>query len=317
MSSHRMWLPLIILAASTASAGTEDPMDPARVMDFDSFWDYNKPEVTETKFRELVPVAKAGSDVRYYAELLTQVARTQGLQGSFDDAHATLAEVEPLLPEAGETARARFLLERGRALRSSGSPEEARPLFVQALEVAQAAGADQYAVDAAHMLAIVSSGKEALEWNEKAMTMAEASSIPRARQWLGSLYNNIGWTYHDDFKDFDRAHTMFEKALAYREEAGDPGTIRIAKWCVARARRSLGRVDEALAIQRGLEKELATVGEEDGYVFEEIGECLLSLGNTSEATPYFGKAHALLSADTWLVENEGERIERLKELATN
>jgi tetratricopeptide (TPR) repeat protein len=70
----------------------------------------------------------------------------------------------------------------------------------------------------------------------------------------------------------------------------------------------LGRVDEALAVQRALEQN------GDGmYVYEEIAECLLLLKREAEARPYFAKAYEMLSKDPWLAENESARLERLKE----
>lgn len=54
------------------------------------------------------------------------------------------------------------------------------------------------AVDAAHMLAIASgSFEEKITWNTTALQAAEASTDEQARGWCGSLYNNLGWTYHD------------------------------------------------------------------------------------------------------------------------
>ncbi len=69
-------------------------------------------------------------------------------------------------------------------------------------------------------------------------------------------------------------------------------------------------------MQKTLEKEYDEKGiEQDGYVFEEIGECLLLLNKNEEAKPYFAKAYEYLSKDKWLVDNEPERLERLKELS--
>ncbi len=45
---------------------------------------------------------------------------------------------------------------------------------------------------------------------------------------------------------------MFNKALAARLQEGDAEPISIARWCVARCPRSLGRLTEALDIQKGL-----------------------------------------------------------------
>ena len=43
---------------------------------------------------------------------------------------------------------------------------------------------------------------------------------------------------------------MLERALAYHIEFGQVNKVRIARWCVGRALRSVGRVEEALAVQR-------------------------------------------------------------------
>jgi tetratricopeptide (TPR) repeat protein len=139
---------------------------------------------------------------------------------------------------------------------------------------------------------------------------AEKSPQPRAQKWLASLYNNLGWTYHD-LKQYDRALELFQKALTWREQQGDPTTIRIARWCVGRTLRSLNRVDEALAIQRALRNELQETGGKDGYVQEELGECLLLQGS-AEAQEHFALAYQILSQDPWLSENEPVRLERLK-----
>jgi tetratricopeptide (TPR) repeat protein len=92
--------------------------------------------------------------------------------------------------------------------------------------------------------------------------------------------------------------------------------IRIAQWCVARTLRSLKRVEEALSKQMTLkaEYEAAGEGDRDGFVYEEIGECLLELKRIKEARPYFAKAHEILSQDSWLAEKEPERLARLREL---
>ena len=95
---------------------------------------------------------------------------------------------------------------------------------------------------------------------------------------------------------------------------GQASETRIAKWCVARTLRSLGRVEEALSRQISLRDELDAAGERDGYVFEEIGECLLALNRLEEARPFFQKAYELLLQDIWLVQKEPDRLGRLKEL---
>jgi hypothetical protein len=65
-------------------------------------------------------------------------------------------------------------------------------------------------------------------------------------------------------------------------------------------------------MQRSLLAEHESVGSSDGYVYEEIAECLLALGRKDESRPFFAKAFEALSADPWLPEREPERLERLR-----
>ena len=215
--------------------------------------------------------------------------------------------------DAIQTPRLRCLLERGRTYNSTGDVEAARPMFEEAWKLARKVGEDYHAVDAAHMLGICEPADASLLWNNRAMEAAEASDDPRAKGWLGALYNNTGWTYHDA-GEYEKALELFEKGLAWREERDNPQATQIAKWAVARAHRSLGRTEEALAMQQSLLEEHETAGTSDGYVFEEVAECLFALERPDEARPFFNQAYQELSKDGWLVDNEPERLARLRRL---
>jgi tetratricopeptide (TPR) repeat protein len=286
--------------------------DPEPLPPIAGLWDFGKPDETERRFRALLPRARASGDRAYVAELLTQIARAEGLLQRFDAADRTLAEAESLLGPGTDRARVLVLLERGRVLNSSKRAAEAKPLFVRAWDEARAARLDGLAVDAAHMVAIVEGPGEALAWNERAMAFAEASPDPEAKKWLGSLYNNLGWDHHRAGR-FGEAMDCFRKSLAWRE-ARSPGKTAVERWCVARCLRSLGRVDEALAEQRRLLAEGEASGEPDGFVHEEMAECLLALGRKDESRPHFRRAHELLSKDPWLSRDDPARLARLEQL---
>jgi tetratricopeptide (TPR) repeat protein len=224
-----------------------------------------------------------------------------------------LDRVENQVEEQPSRPKVRYLLERGRVLNSSGHPEQARPFFESAFDLAKQISEDFYAVDALHMLAIVASPESSLDLNLQAIQFAEHSNQEKARGWLGSLYNNTGWSYYDR-GDYETALKIFEKAEAWQRSRGKIAETRIAVWTVARTLRSLNRVEEALSKQMALKEEFEAAGETDGYVFEEIGECLLALKREEEARPYFAKAYEILSQDAWLVEGEPERLTRLKDL---
>jgi tetratricopeptide (TPR) repeat protein len=282
----------------------------------DSLWDYNDPAKTEQTFNKLLPGAENSGDTDYYAQLLTQIARTHSLRQQFDRAHEILDKVGDILADHKEIPEAwvRYYLERGRTFNSAGEKDKALVLFKQAYDLADQHNLDFYAIDALHMLAIAAPHNEALEWSEKAIQRIENSSDERSKKWAGALYNNTGWTYHDK-GEYERAMEYFEKCLEWHSERKTGQGERIARWTVARCLRSLGKSDAALNKQMDLLKEIEENNlEQDGYVYEEIAECNYEIGNKNEAAPYFAKAYELLSNDGWLKQNETQRLERLKEL---
>lgn len=274
---------------------------------FQEVWNHGDPAATQAAF-EAMP-SPEGLDARL--QLQTQIARTQGLQGRYDAARATLAAVEASLPKAPDTAQVRWRLELGRVARSSGDPVAARPHFDAAAALAEQLGLDGLRVDAIHMIALVAEPAEAEARNLEALALAESSANPDARRWRGSLLNNLGWTHHDAGR-FDEALVVFMKAVAARSQAGEPGPLLVARWCVARTKRSLGRLEEALAEQRRIAADRSSASlPEDGYVQEEVAELLLALGRAEEAKPHFARAADLLGADAWFAEHEAERLDRL------
>lgn len=256
--------------------------------DLERVWNWNDPSESEKRFRQLSPSG----------EVQTQIARALGLQRKFDEAHRVLDAIVTNSPRV----EVRYLLERGRAFNSAGQPDKARPLFLAAWEKAQAGNLDFLAVDAAHMLGIL----DGMEWNEKALALAEKSPDPKARGWIGSLLNNIGWAYYDR-GELAKALQTFERDLKWFEERGKTEQAHIARYSIGKTLRALGRVEEALALQRKLKS--------DGYVLEEIAECLLATGKSEEARSYFARAYEVLSKDEWLAANEPKRLERIKRLS--
>jgi tetratricopeptide (TPR) repeat protein len=158
------------------------------------------------------------------------------------------------------------------------------------------------------MLGIASPKSERLRWNLEAIALAERSADVHARGWMGSLYNNTGWAVFDEGR-YEEARKFFQNAQSFREEEGDQELLNVARWCVARTLRALGRLPEALAIQLDLEDP----DDPDGFVDEEIGECLLALGRSEDARPYFNSAYRLLSQMEGAA-GDKQRIERLRTL---
>lgn len=272
-------------------------------------WDYADPAASETRFRAALSALRGDGrgDHDLRLELLTQIARTYSLRRRFAEAHKVLDEVEPALRTAGIMPRLRYLLERGRTFNSAGAKGQARPLFVQAWELGRDAGAEDLAIDAAHMVAIVDGGEQALQWNQKALPLALNAKDPEARRWKAALLNNIGYELQQ-LGRLEEALGYFQRAVPAYEERGDPRNVHSAHWMVAHCLRLLKRHDEALAIQLRLERN----GAPDGYVFEELAELYDATGKAELAQRYFRRAADELGKDEWFVKNEAQRYARLK-----
>jgi tetratricopeptide (TPR) repeat protein len=305
-----------------------DRFDPRQL---DELWDLDDPAVSERRIESLLGTGDLPPIAR--AELQTQLARALGLQGRYDDALKILdavlesignaepaADVEGTQPAGASASRPsatprapvvviRVALERGRVLNSSGRPADSVELFTRALQAARAAGEDFLAIDAAHMLAIADRTR-AEHWTNEALRMVTTSTDPRTRRWAGSLHNNAGWARHDAGDDA-AALAEFEAAQSAYEVNGTAEQVRVARWAVARALRSLARFDEALAIQQ----QLAEQGPSDGYVQEELAELCLATGRPDEAREHAAAAVELLGSDSWFTEYESGRWERLRRIA--
>jgi tetratricopeptide (TPR) repeat protein len=197
-------------------------------------WDFDDLEATEQRFQ--LQLEQETSDAGR-AEVLTQLARVQGLRDDFDGCETLLQEAESV---AGDDTRAnvRIRLERGRKLRSSGDAARSVPLFEDAFALAEQAGEHYLAGDAAHMVAISDQAKME-EWTQRGLDLAAAQ--PEAAYWAGPLLNNLGWHYFDA-GEHALALDAFERAFEVRKR--DPTNTQAITWAeeaVAEARKALGR----------------------------------------------------------------------------
>jgi len=238
-------------------------------------WDFSDPAATAERFRG---AAAEAADAGESAVLRTQQARATGLAGDFEAANRVLDQVASAGLDGFPHAQARLAIERGRVLNSTGDPAAAAAYFVEAHQLATKAGVGGLAVDALHMQAIAAGAIDgpaaARAIDERALSEVEASDDPQVRRWLGSILNNLGWDLHDSDRA-EEALKVFERAVEVRAEADDHAAWVVARWCVGRTLRTLGRYDEALTLMRELAVD--PVGAEDDYVHEEIAASLEAL----------------------------------------
>ena len=271
-------------------------------------WNFRDLDATEARFRALL-----GGDDR--AEVLTQLARVEGLRGDFPAGERLLAEAEERRDE-GSAVAARVALERGRLLRSAGDPRAALPLFERAFEIALAAGEAFIAVDAAHMAALAVSDHHAIfGWTRRAMELAGESDDAEVRYWLGPLENNLGWEHHGR-GEYEAALAAFRRALEAREQRPEqPAEIELARYSIGKTLRALGRADEAVALLEQAVAWAQSKGEPDGWFHEELAEEYAALGRAAQAGEQARLALPLLLEADPGFEADEERSARLRALA--
>lgn len=268
----KRWRALLVVAALLAL--------PARAaVDVDALWNFADPAASEARFREALGSA-TGDDALV---LRTQIARTFGLRGLFDDAHRELDAIEPALAAAGMEPRVRAWLERGRTLRSAGKPLEGRPLFMRAYVTADAARLERLAADALHMIALAEPAlDERIAWNRRTIDYARRATDARAQGWQAAALNNIG----SDLREAGRLEeslAAFREAQAAYERIGRAQSLFVARWQVGNVLRLLGRTDEALAMQTALERDMAAAGAPDPYVYDELALLQAARGQADAA----------------------------------
>jgi tetratricopeptide (TPR) repeat protein len=204
-------------------------------------WDFDDLDGSERRFDAQLQKETSGAG---RAEVLTQLARVQGLRGMFAEGDLLIDQAEAL-SDGRAVVEARIQLERGRLRNSSGDAGDALTMFQAAFDIADQAGEQFLAADAAHMAAIASPDRQGkLEWTEQGIRIATESTDRDVSYWLGPLYNNLGWEYQDA-GEYEAALEAFQRALAARERYPEmPALIQHAKEAVGEALRALGRGDE-------------------------------------------------------------------------
>ncbi len=271
---------------------------PGQAADLKALWDFEKPELSEQRFRAALETAQGDEALI----LQTQIARTFALRKDFERAREVLRALEPALEKAGAEVQTRYWLELGRTYAShrhspeSQTPESvqiARQAYTKALALARTAHLDGLAIDALHMFAFVDTAPEdQLKTGREALAVVEKSEDPDAKRWEASIRSNLGEALFD-LGRYDEALEHFQRALVLRERDGSPRILRDAHWHVGRVLRALNRTEEALAIQLRLERESEAASEPRDYIYEELELLYRAKGDDSRASYYANRAKAL------------------------
>jgi tetratricopeptide (TPR) repeat protein len=273
-------------------------------------WDFGDLDATEARFRaQLEAEGSAGGR----AEVLTQLARVEGLRSDFTAGERLLEEAVPLA-EGDAVAAARIDLERGRLRRSSGDREAAFPLFEAAYAKASEAQEWFIAADAAHMAALAAPDRAGfVAWTTRGIELGDEHE--EAAYWAGPLLNNLGWDRYEA-GEHDLALDAFEQALRVRErEPDNPEPIALARYAVGKALRALGRAADAIPLLEQAVAWAEAAGTSDGWYHEELALEYADARRADAAREHARAAIPLLEQADPSFAEDADRVERLHDLA--
>jgi tetratricopeptide (TPR) repeat protein len=288
--------------------------------DLDGYWQPDN--LAETEFQILSQLNHGSTEpmerTAKSVELLTQLARAQGLLGKIPDAQSKLDQARVMMTELDikmdSRTGLRWQLEQARVFCLSMTLAKAHELFLEVWNVATKTDQVFYAIDAALMLSTIRPPKYQNEWLQKAITLAATTKDENAKLWMAQLLFLDGW-HAFDFRQFEKALQSFDKALAEPFIMENENRSLPLKWSRARTLRALGRVPEALAIQEGILTKMTQSSKTNGHVYLEIAECQQLMKLHPEAKANFELAYAALSGDGWYSDNKTDELSRMKYLS--
>ena len=222
-------------------------------------------------------------------EALAQVARMNLLLGNKEAGRKILDQASERADDADPQGWSRYLGVKGRFEWKDGELKTARVTFEQMYNYCQTNSLYSRAIDAAHMVAIVSeSHEDQIKWGKLGIEIADKTEN---EQWLGPLWNNLAGTYYDQ-KDFENALDCYLKAREYHWRfSGEVGKL-YADYHVGMTYRLLKKYDEAgkwlrpvLAWAERLNNHSAI-----GQACEDLGEIEAAVGNKTAALKFFRRA---------------------------
>jgi len=291
-----------------ADCGGKSMKSPDLLNQADSLFKANNYEQAKAIYEKTAIMAISESDTSVLAEAYSQVARCYILANDLEQGRAWVAKAEKIVVPHQPGGWSRFLGVKGRLewQEEAASTGEFSPLAKQAADTFK----EMYeyclehklynrAIDAAHMVAIVSDMDDRIAWGLKGIKAAEEGNIT---EWLGPLWNNHGWNL-DEMGKYDQSLQALLKAREYHYQSQDEMSRLIADWSVGHAYRMVDQLDTALSWITDVYNRAASRYENDpsgenaewaGFAYKELGEIALAQNQPKEALEYLMAARKVL-----------------------
>ncbi len=222
-------------------------------------------------------------------ESLSQMARISLRENDLDSAIDWLDKAQEKTTVSEPMGYSRFLGVKGRYFWKSEQMDEARMIFTEMYQYCLEKELTGRAIDAAHMVAIVSESlEEQIKWSQLGIETAENND---AEFWLGPLWNNLAGTYYEMDK-FDLALDCYLKAREYHWRfSGEMGKL-FADYHVGMTYRHLKDYKKAAQWLRPVLAWAERLGNHSaiGQACEDLAEIELAINNKSEGLKLLNQA---------------------------
>ena len=204
------------------------------------FRERNYGEAGET-YELAAAAAETEGHTSNHVEALAQVARAYSIRNLGEEGKPWLERAAALASSDEPRGWSRYLLVKGVYQREEDNRESATATFENLYNYCLIHDLHRRAVNAAHMLAIAAEPEAQINWGLKGIRAAEAGGFD---EWLGPLWNNLGWTYEDLGRN-DESLDALIKAREYHWKGGSDHAKLVADWSVGHACRMVGELKQA------------------------------------------------------------------------
>ncbi|MCB9893667.1 MAG: hypothetical protein H6839_04385 [Planctomycetes bacterium] len=279
------------------------------------------------KYEEATESASGARDNSVLTEAYAQVARMYSSQTKHEEGKPWLAKAGAIATPDEPLGWSRYLGVRGRfEWQDEKDNDKAKATFIEMYDYCRKHKLFSRELDAAHMVAIVGSPDEQVEWALKAIEAAEKGG---ETGWLAPLWNNLGWTY-ESRGEYDKMLDALLKAREYHYKGALELPKLIADFGVGRAYWRNERYKEARiwltdAFDRA--KAAAEANPDDaeqaewvgwGHVY--IGDLLVSEGKPAEGLKELKAGRPILvksGIEEWWPEALQELDDKIAKLAAD
>lgn len=258
----------------------------------DSLFSSRKYDESREIYLEAAEKAENEHNNSILTEAYARIARTYLITDRKEQGRSWLEKAAGLADPEEPLGWSRYLGVRGRFEWQDEDTKTSVATFKEMYEYCSQREMHDRAIDAAHMVAIVGTTEEQIEWGKKGIAEAEAGNVTH---WLGPLWNNLGWTYESN-KEYDKALDAYLQARENHWKYGDEMNKLIADWAVGHTYRLLGDYESALQWLRPVLSWAERIDNAEwiGWADKEIGEAELAVGNIDNALNYLTGAEANL-----------------------